>query len=374
MIKFNRPYVSGKEIQYVEEAITSRWISGGGSFTNLCCAFLAKRYGFRKSILTTSCTDALEMIAILLKIKEGDEVIMPSFTFVSTANPFVLRGAKIIFCDSRNDHPNIEYKKIESLITDRTKAIVIVHYAGIAIDLDTIIEITQRRNIPLIEDAAQAIDSFYKGRPLGSFGAMSTISFHETKNISCGEGGLLVINEEKYFERAEILRDKGTNRSAFFRGEVDKYSWVDIGSSFLLSELNSAYLLAQLECLDTVQQKRKMLWDVYFEELSAQNLSGKLELPITPSGASYNGHIFFVICQNAKTRDELALHLKRNGIVALFHYQSLHMSPYYFNKFSGEALPNSERYSDCLLRLPLYYELTPADIRGVTDKILEFYL
>ena len=268
-IPFNKPYMTGKETQYIEQAVNSGKISGNGLFTKKCQDFFENKYGFIKCLLTTSCTDALEMAAILLNIKQGDEVIMPSFTFVSTANAFVLRGAKIIFADSKKDHPNIDENLLESLITPKTKAIVVVHYAGVACEMDTIMSLAKKHNIYVVEDAAQAIDSFYKGKPLGSIGHLSAFSFHETKNIQCGEGGMLAINDEQFKERAEIIWEKGTNRSAFFRGEVNKYGWVDIGSSFLPSEISAAFLWAQLESLDKIQNKRKEIYKHYQNELKS---------------------------------------------------------------------------------------------------------
>lgn len=283
-IPFNVPVVIGDEMKYLQEALTNRKLSGDGPFTKKCSELLEKRYGFNKTFLTTSCTDALELCALLCDLQEGDEVILPSYTFVSTANPFVLRGAKLIFCDSSDKNPNIDVDAIEALITPRTKAICVVYYAGIACDMDKVTALAEKYNLLVVEDAAQAIDSFYKGKPLGSIGQFSAFSFHETKNIISGEGGMIVINDEKYKMRAEILREKGTNRSRFFRGEIDKYGWVDVGSSFLPSELNSAYLLAQLENIDVIQKKRVALWDVYNARL--KKLEGKLKLPFVPDYAT----------------------------------------------------------------------------------------
>ena len=292
-ILFNKPYLTGKETHYIYDAVSSGKISGNGKYTQLCHEFFEKRYGFRKCLLTTSCTDALEMAAILLNIQSGDEVILPSYTFVSTANAFVLRGAKLVFADSNKENPNIDPNQIESLITSKTKAIIVVHYAGIACDMDPIMDIANRHHLFVVEDAAQAIDSYYKGKPLGGIGHLGSFSFHETKNIISGEGGMLTINDEQFIERAEIIWEKGTNRSAFFRGEIDKYGWVDIGSSFLPSEVVSAFLFAQLEHLDDIQNKRKLLWDNYhmaFETIANPSFN----LPNIPSYATNNAHMFYL--------------------------------------------------------------------------------
>lgn len=326
-IPFNKPYLTGKETQYIEEAVRSGKISGNGMFTQRCHTFFEQRYGFYKCMLTTSCTDALEMAAILININEGDEVIMPSFTFVSTANAFVLRGAKIVFADSRPDHPGIDELRIEELITPKTKAIVVVHYAGVACDMDVIMDIATRHNLFVVEDAAQAIDSFYKGRPLGGIGHLGAISFHETKNIQCGEGGMLVVNDECFAKRAEIIWEKGTNRSAFFRGEVDKYGWVDIGSSFLPSEITAAFLWAQLENLDEIQTKRKSLWNYYYELFG--NKHREFRLPFVPYYATNNAHMFYLICEVENQRDIVLNQLKTNGFYSVFHYLSLHSSLFY---------------------------------------------
>ncbi|HWY37016.1 MAG TPA: dTDP-4-amino-4,6-dideoxygalactose transaminase, partial [Bacteroidia bacterium] len=348
-ITFNKPYFTGKETDYIFEAVQSMKISGDGMFTHKCHDFFEKKYGFKKVLLTTSCTDALEMAAILLDIKEGDEIITPSFTFVSTVNAFILRGAKIIFADSYADEPNIDVSKIESLITPRTKAIVPVHYAGAACEMDKIMELAQKHNLFVVEDAAQAIDSFYTGsdgvkKPLGSIGHMAAFSFHETKNIMAGEGGMLVINDDRFIKRAEIIREKGTNRSAFFRGEIDKYGWVDIGSSFLPSDIIAAFLFAQLESLDKIQAKRKDTWNSYHTGLQPLEKAGKLKLPEIPSYATNNAHMFYLVCKNLDERTKLIAHLKKNGIAAVFHYLSLHRSPFYHAKHDGRDLSNTDRY------------------------------
>ena len=373
MISFNKPYLTGKETKYIQDAVESMKISGDGIFTKKCHDFFEKKYGFEKVLLTTSCTDALEMAAILLDIKEGDEVIAPSYTFVSTVNAFVLRGAKIVFADSGTDNPNIDAETIEALITDKTKVIVPIHYAGISCDMDKIMALANKYNLFVVEDAAQAIDSFYNQKPLGSIGHMAAFSFHETKNIISGEGGMLVINDERFMNRAEIIREKGTNRSSFFRGEVDKYGWVDIGSSFLPSDIIAAFLYAQLENLDDIQNKRKQIWNYYYNGLEVLQIEGKLKLPKLPSYATNNAHMFFIQCLDLNERTDLINYLKNIGIYAVFHYLSLHKSPFYINKYSGEELINADLYSDTLLRLPLYYELKENDIIRITDAIITFY-
>ena len=373
MIPFNKPYLSGKELQYIGEAVQSGKISGNGVFTKKCQDFFEEKYGFRQCLLTTSCTDALEMAAILCDIQVGDEVIVPSYTFVSTANAFVLRGAKIIFADSSAENPNLDADKLLALITPKTKAIVVVHYAGISCDMDKIMEIAEANNLYIIEDAAQAVDSFYKGRPLGSIGHLSAFSFHETKNIISGEGGMLVVNDERFEKRAEIIWEKGTNRSAFWRGEVDKYNWVDIGSSFLPSEVVAAYLFAQLENLEKIQSRRKQIWAKFYESFSALEQEGKLKLPVVPSYATNNAHMFYVLTDSIEQRDALIGFLKENKIYAVFHYISLHSSPFYKEKAGDVSLPISDYYSNCLVRLPLFYELTEADQQLIIDKIVEFY-
>lgn len=317
-----------------------------------------------KCLLTTSCTDALEMAALLIDIQPGDEVIIPSYTFVSTANPFVMRGAKIIFADSRPDHPGIDESQLEALITPNTKAIVPVHYAGVACDMDVIMDLAKKYSLFVVEDAAQAIDSYYTGRDgkkraLGSIGHLATFSFHETKNIISGEGGLLAINDPRFKERAEIIWEKGTNRSAFFRGEVDKYGWVDVGSSFLPSEVIAAFLWAQLQNLDNIQQKRKSHWNRY--RVAFENWGADLQIrtPFIPTSATNNAHMFYLVCAEPEQRTALISHLKKYDIHAVFHYQSLHKSPFYQQHFRGKELNNSDAYSNCLVRLPMYFELDP---------------
>ncbi len=372
MIGFNKPYLTGNETKYITDAVASGKISGNGKYTQMCQTFFENRYGFGKCLLTTSCTDALEMAAILINIQPGDEVIIPSYTFVSTANAFVLRGATIIFADSYLDNPNIDANKIEALITNRTKAIVPVHYAGIACDMDIIMDLATKYNLYVIEDAAQAIDSFYTGRngikkPLGSIGHLAAFSFHETKNIISGEGGMLAINDMQFAARAEIIWEKGTNRSAFFRGEVDKYGWVDLGSSFLPSEIVSAFLWAQLECLDEIQKRRKEIWNKYFNGLNQSKI--KFACPQIPTYATNNGHMFFIVFDSLKARTNVIKNLSTNNVNAVFHYLSLHSSPYYKPKYEGTSLNNSDKFSNGLLRLPMYYELKDSEIDYIIELI-----
>jgi len=373
-IGFNKPYLTGKETQYITDAVVSCKISGNGKYTQLCQCFFEKKYDFVKCLLTTSCTDALEMASILINIQPGDEVIMPSYTFVSTANAFVLRGAKIVFADSSEKNPNIDATKIESLISSKTKAIVPVHYAGIACDMDTIMELANKYNLFVIEDAAQAIDSFYTGKDgikkaLGSIGHLAAFSFHETKNIISGEGGMLVINDNQFVERAEIIWEKGTNRASFFRGEVDKYGWADIGSSFLPSEIIAAFLWAQIEHLDNIQEKRKAIWNQYYAGLQQIAIEYNFKLPQMPNYATNNAHMFYLVFESLEKRSECITRLKNEDIHPVFHYLSLHKSPYYQDKYTGEDLFWSDYYSDTLLRLPFYYELEVKEIDLIIDII-----
>lgn len=371
-IPFNKPYLSGKEIDYIHQAVYSGKISGNGVFTKKCQEFFERKYGFKKVLLTTSCTDALEMCAILANIKEGDEVIVPSYTFVSTALAFIRQGAKIIFADSQNENPNIDYSKLENLITAKTKAIVPVHYAGVACDMDKIMAIATKFNLIVIEDAAQSIDSYYNGKPLGSIGHMSAFSFHETKNINSGEGGMIAINDAKYINRSEIIWEKGTNRAEFFRGEINKYGWVDIGSSFLPSEVLAAYLWAQLENIDIIQNKRISIWNKYYNKLKDIKLSHNISLPSIPEYSTNNGHMFYLICDTNNQRTKLINHLKEKGIYAVFHYISLNKSAFYLETNKLHDLPNADRYTDLLIRLPMYFELTDDEIEYICQAILEF--
>ena len=371
MIDFNRPHLTGKEAHYMYQAVAAGKLSGNGAFTKKCQQFFEERYGFKKCLLTTSCTDALEMAAILCDIQPGDEVIVPSYTFVSSALAFVRAGAKIVFADSMQSNPNIDAEKIEALITPRTKAIVPVHYAGVACDMDRIMEIATRHNILVVEDAAQAIDSRYKGRPLGTIGHLSAFSFHETKNIIAGEGGMLCINDERFIRRAEIIWEKGTNRAEFFRGEVNKYGWVDTGSSFLPSEVVAAFLWAQLEHMDDIQNRRKHLWELYYNSL-LPIANSQFTLPNIPSYATNNAHMFYLVCNNLEQRTALIKRLKDSGILAVFHYLSLHSSPYYADKHDGRELPECDRYADCLVRLPMYYDLKDEEVIKICNIISEF--
>ena len=371
MIPFNKPYLTGKEVDHLTEAVLSGKISGNGSFTKKCQLFFEKNYHFKKTLLTTSCTDALEMAAILIDIKPGDEVIIPSYTFVSSANPFVLRGAKIIFADSQKDHPNMDASTLENLITEKTKAIVPVHYAGVSCDMDKIMELASRYNLYVIEDAAQAVDSFYKGNPLGGIGHLGTFSFHETKNLNCGEGGLLMINDEQFIKRAEIIWEKGTNRIEFHKGEVKKYEWVDIGSSFLPSEVVAAFLFAQINNLDNIQKKRIWIWNKYNDELSF--LNDKIELPSVPSYATNNGHLFYLVLNDRNQRTRFLDFMKNKGVLSVFHYQSLHKSPFYKTKHDKRVLSNADKYSNQLIRLPLFYELEEKEIDYIISSIKDFF-
>lgn len=371
-IYFNKPCTAGNELTYIADAIANLKISGDGQFTRKCHQFFEEHFGFQKVLLTTSCTDALEMTALLANIQPGDEVIAPSYTFVSTVNAFILRGARIVFADSYADNPNIDATAIEALITPQTKAILPVHYAGVACDMDAIMALANKYNLLVIEDAAQAIDSYYKGKPLGSIGQLAAFSFHETKNIIAGEGGMLVINDAQYNERAEIIREKGTDRSKFFRGEVDKYGWVDMGSSFLPSDMIAAFLYAQLEALESIQQKRKAIWDYYNQALQPLTQLG-IQLPHIPDYATNNAHMYYLVCNNADQRIRLIKALKEKNIHAVFHYQSLHQSKFYAPLHKGRPLPNADRFTDCLLRLPFYNNLTTDELNRVCDTILYFF-
>ena len=372
-VPFNKPCFIGKELDYISQAVKFGKISGDGLFTKKCHDFFESNYGFKKVLLTTSCTDALEMAAILLDIKDGDEVIIPSFTFVSTANAFVLRGAKIVFADSCSDHPNMDASKLEALITSKTKAIVAVHYAGMACDMDVIMELANKHKLYVVEDAAQSIHSFYKGKPLGSIGHLAAFSFHETKNVSSGEGGMLVINDERFIKRAEIIREKGTNRSQFFRGEIDKYNWVDIGSSFLPSDMIAAVLYAQLENLNKIQAKRMKIWMKYDESFRVLADYGKIRLPEISIHATNNAHIFYLVCQSSEERSRLIKHLNKDGVMAVFHYLSLHKSPFFTSNHKEVELKNADKYTECLLRLPLFFDLTNKQQNIVINSVSQFY-
>lgn len=358
------------------QAVYTGKLSGNGAFTIMCQQFFEEMYGFKKCLMTTSGTDALEMAAILCDVKPGDEVIVPSYTFVSSALAFVRQGAKIVFADSCEHNPNIDAEKLELLITEKTRVIVPVHYAGIACDMDRIMEIARRRKLFVVEDAAQAIDSYYKGKPLGGIGHFGCFSFHETKNVTAGgEGGLLVVNDDRFMRRAEIIWEKGTNRAEFFRGMVNKYGWVDTGSSFLPSEINSAFLLAQLENLEMIQKRRKAIWQRYYDGLKPLADKGFFNIPDIPRYAANNAHMFYIVCRSIDERTQLISYLKNNGVGAVFHYLSLHLSEYYKEHHSGDipTLPNCDRYADCLLRLPMFFELKDNEVAFVIDKISDFY-
>lgn len=388
-IAFNRPFLTGNEINYINDVLSGGKICGNGVYTQKCQNFFREWLGSRKCLLTTSCTDALEMCAMLADIKRGDEVIVPSYTFVSTALTFTRQGARVIFADSLTSHPCVDPESVERLITPKTKAVVVVHYAGVACDMDVFKRIAREHNLLLIEDAAQAVDSYYlskddiskkdvskedagkEGCPLGSIGDLAAFSFHETKNIQCGEGGLLSINNPSLVRRAEILWEKGTNRAEFFRGEINKYGWVDTGSSFLPNEYTAAFLWAQLEQMTQIQQRRKELWNRYYN-----NLFGKtsLKMPFLPDYATNNAHMFYVTTQTPAERTALIQHLKDNGINAVFHYLSLHKSKFAVdNGMGGANLPMADYYTDCLVRLPLFGALTEQEVDYVTKSIIDFY-
>lgn len=391
-IPFNKPFLTGKEAHYIYQAVYSGKLSGNGVYTKKCQNFFEEQYGFKKALMTTSCTDALEMAAILCDIKPGDEVIAPSYTFVSTVLAFVRQGARIIFCDSCKDNPDIDPDRIEALITPRTRVIIPVHYAGVACDMDRIMDIAHRHNLLVVEDAAQAIGSYYKGRPLGSIGHFGCFSFHETKNIIAGEGGLLTINDERFIRRSEIIWEKGTNRSEFFRGEVNKYGWIDTGSSFLPSELISAFLWAQIENIDTIQARRKAIWEQYYAGLKPIADKGLITLPDIPAYATNNAHMFYIVCRSLEERSAFIAHMKQNGIQAVFHYLSLHRSGFYLThpdsrpdncqeiervgdeeQVVGLHLTNCDHFADCLVRLPLFYELTDEEVSRILDSCHDFF-
>lgn len=372
-IGFNKPYLTGRELDYIRDAVEREKLSGNGFYTQQCQQFFTDRYGFKKTLLTQSCTDALEMAALLLDVGPEDEIILPSFTFVSTANAFALRGAKLIFADCEKDSPNLDVDHVRQLITNRTKAVVAVHYAGVACDMGALMDLAEKHRFFVVEDAAQAIDSYYEGKPLGSIGHLACFSFHETKNIISGEGGMLVINDEKFSQRAEVLWEKGTNRSAFYRGEVDKYNWIDIGSSFLPSEMTAAFLWAQLQGMDAIQKKRLTVWNRYFEGLQFQVKEGHFSLPAIPGYATNNAHMFYLVGRSKNERNEVMNHLKTQGIQAIFHYLPLHNSPYFLSKYKGRELSSAVRFSGCILRLPFYTELTQGEIDRVIKSINQFY-
>lgn len=372
-IHFNQPYAVGKEFDYIRQAIRNAHTCGNGPFTKQCCTLLEQTLGVPKTLLTTSCTHALEMAALLLDIRSGDEVIFPSFTFVSTVNAFVLRGAQPVFCDIRPDTLNLDETKLEKLITPRTKAIVPVHYAGVGCEMDAIMEIAGRHGLPVVEDNAHGLFGKYKGKHLGTFGCLATQSFHETKNFNCGEGGALLINDPTFAERAEIILEKGTNRSRFFRGQVDKYTWVDIGSSYLPSDMLAAYLLAQLEVREQIQAKRKQIWNYYQQHLQGWAAKHGVRFPVVPDHCEQAYHMFYVLMPSLEKRQALINHLKAQDIISVFHYLPLHLSEM-GKKFGGQTgdCPVTEDVSDRLLRLPFYNDLTEADLARVVTAIQEF--
>ena len=374
-IDFNRPFLTGKEAHYMYQAVYTGKLSGNGVFTKKCQHFFEDKYGYKKCILTTSGTDALEMAAILCDVQPGDEVIVPSYTFVSSALAFVRQGARIVFADSYADNPNIDADKLEELVTDKTKVIVPVHYAGVACDMDKIMDIANRHHLFVVEDAAQAIDSYYKGKPLGGIGHFGCFSFHETKNVTAGgEGGMLCVNNESYIRRAEIIWEKGTNRAEFFRGMVNKYGWVDTGSSFLPSEINSAFLWAQLENLELIQVRRKHIWQMYYDGLKSLSEEGYFDMPFIPSYATNNAHMFYLVCRTLDERTSLINYLKQYDALAVFHYLSLHKSDYYLGHGGRKLdLPNCDRFADQLIRLPMYFDLKDEDVEFVINKIRDFY-
>ena len=374
MINFNIPPVTGHEMRYMQQAIDSHKICGDGQFTKKCNAWLEDRFHAQKVLLTTSGTTALDMAALLCDLQPGDEVILPSFTFSSTATAFVLAGAKLVFVDIRPDTMNIDETKIEAAITERTRVIVPVHYAGVACEMDTIMDIAHRHNLKVVEDAAQGVMSTYKGRALGTIGDFGCYSFHETKNYSMGEGGALVINDPAYNERAEILREKGTNRSKFFRGQVDKYTWVDFGDSYLPSELNAAYLWAQLEMADEINNDRLATWNAYYEALKPLADEGRIELPSVPDGCVHNAHMFYLKCKDLEERTAFISHMKQHGVLTVFHYVPLHSAPAgeKFGRFDAADVYTTKE-SDRLVRLPLYYHITPQDLQTVIQAVLSFF-
>ncbi|MEN8225824.1 MAG: dTDP-4-amino-4,6-dideoxygalactose transaminase [Bacteroidota bacterium] len=373
MIPFNKPYISGKEFEYMQDAADRGHLSGNGYYTKQCQLFFEERYGFKKGFLTTSCTDALEMAAMLLDLGPEDEVIVPSYTFVSTALAFVRQGAKVVFADSRADHPNLDTDILEALITSKTKVIVPVHYAGNACDMDKIMALAEKHDIWVVEDDALAIDAYYKDKPLGGIGHLGCFSFHETKGIQCGEGGMLTVNDERLIKRAEIIWEKGTDRASFFRGDVNKYGWVDMGSSFQPSELIAAFLYAQLENLDNIQNRRLELWNSYYENLLSLTQKGLIDIPQTPEYATNNAHAFYFICRTADERTALINYLKEKDIQATFHYQGLDQSKFYSGKYAMSGLQKAGRYTDCLVRLPLYHDLSGEELSMISNHVNYFF-
>lgn len=373
MIPFNKPHLFGNELNYIRDAVATGKISGDGVFTHKCHEFFQRRFSFKKTLLTSSCTDALEMIALLCRLQPGDEIIAPSFTFVSTVNPFVMQGAHIVFCDVKKEFPCIDEEKIAGLISTRTKAIIVMHYGGVACNMEPILSIAAKYRLIVIEDAAHAINAYYHDKPLGSLSTFAAFSFHETKNVMAGEGGMLVLNDESFSNRAEVIREKGTNRSQFFRGEVDKYNWIDVGSSFLPSELTAAFLFAQLEHIDIISDTRMKLWNTYYQTLLPLQQSCKFLLPVIPAYAKHNAHLFYLLLNNTEERDKLIQFLNKKGVMAIFHYQPLHDSPFWKSRSHSVTLPETNRYANTLLRLPLYFDLSVDEVYMICDYIKEFY-
>lgn len=373
MIDFNRPALVGKELNYIKDAVDQGMLCGDGKYTKLCSQWMKDRFQASQVFLTTSCTHALEMAAFLCDIQPGDEVIMPSYTFVSTADAFVLRGARIVFVDIRPDTMNIDEKLIEGAITEKTKAVVPVHYAGVSCEMDKIMELAKKYNLKVVEDAAQGVEAYYHGQALGTIGDFGCYSFHETKNYTMGEGGALVFQKNEYQEKAEILREKGTDRSKFFRGQVDKYRWIDYGSSYLPSEMNAAYLYAQLEEAEKINGKRHQIYDYYNEGLKVLEEQEKIQRPVVPDGCRHNAHMYYIKVKDLETRSRLISYLKENGICTAFHYVPLHSSPAgeKFGRFFGEDVYTTKE-SERLLRLPMFYNLSMSDVEYITDKILAF--
>lgn len=373
MIDFNRPAFVGKELEYIKDAVNRGMLCGDGEYTKKCSAWMKEKFNVSQVLLTTSCTHALEMAAYLCEIQPGDEVIMPSYTFVSTADAFVLRGARIVFVDIRPDTMNIDEKLIEAAITPKTKVIVPVHYAGVACEMDTIMKIAKKYNLNVVEDAAQGVDAYYKGAALGTIGDFGCYSFHETKNYTMGEGGALLFQKEEYLDKAEILREKGTDRSKFFRGQVDKYRWVDYGSSYLPSELNAAYLYAQLEEAEKINKKRMEIYEYYHKNLHGLALEGKIQQPFVPEGCVHNAHMYYIKVKDIQVRTRLIAYLKEKGIMSVFHYIPLHSSPAgkQFGRFAGEDVYTTKE-SERLLRLPMFYNLDMENVKKITEAIVSF--
>jgi dTDP-4-amino-4,6-dideoxygalactose transaminase len=369
-IPFNKPLVTGEEAEYLNQVIKNGKFSGDGEFTRKCSEILEQKTGCLEAIMTPSCTAALEMAGLLCNLQPGDEVIMPSYTFVTTASAFALRGVEIVWCEIRADTKNIDETQIEALITPRTKAVAVVHYAGVACEMETIVDICRKHNLFLVEDAAQAIDCYYKGEPLGKFGDLAALSFHETKNLQCGEGGALLVNNPEMVERAQLVRDKGTDRIHFNRGLVDKYTWVDLGSSFLVSELQAAFLYPQLLKSGEIDRNRLETHGLYYRLLS--NLLPPAKLPIIPPGITHNGHMFYLLSESYTQRKKLIEYLDKNGIMAIFHYVPLHKAPFWKGKYDHISLPVTDRVSETLLRLPLYYGMEPGEVEYIAGRISLF--